>query len=140
MIESKAIGADMILLIAEVLDQKQVAELSSLARSIGLEVLLEMHSEDQLDKMCEWVSVVGVNNRNLKDFSVDFDRSKRLFDRLPREVPKIAESGLGSAQTLYELFLHGFRGFLIGETFMKTENPGATCAKMIGEFNRLKEL
>jgi indole-3-glycerol phosphate synthase len=98
-----------------------------------------MHSEDQLDKMCEWVSVVGVNNRNLKDFSVDFERSKRLFDQLPPDKPKIAESGLGNAQTLHELFLHGFQGFLIGETFMKRENPGAACADMISEFKRLKE-
>lgn len=140
-LEAKSIGADMILLIAEILTKEEVFGFTSLARSLGLEVLLELHSESQLDKYCQEVSIVGVNNRDLKTFSVDYDRSKRLFNALPVDVPKIAESGLRDWQTLVMLHEHGFHGFLIGEQFMKFPDPGAVCRDMIDEFmtNRIKK-
>lgn len=133
-IESKALGADIILLISEILTKDEVASFAKLARSLGMEVLLEMHTADQVSKYTEDVSMVGVNNRDLKTFTVDYERSKKLFDQLPTEIPKIAESGLSEVDTCVMLYNYGFRGFLIGEQFMKQENPGDTCRSFIREF------
>jgi len=133
-IEAKAIGADIILLICEVLTADEVKSLARLARSVGLEVLLEMHTSDQISKYNDDISIVGVNNRDLKTFSVDYERSKKLFDLLPPEVPKIAESGLSSPDTCVMLYEHGFRGFLIGEQFMKQDDPGAACNAFISNY------
>lgn len=133
-IEAKSIGADIILLICEILTAQEVESFSSLARSLGMEVLLEMHSADQIEKYCDHVTMVGVNNRDLKTFEVDFDRSKKLFDQLPVDVPKVAESGLSEASTCAMLYEYGFRGFLIGEQFMKQEEPGVACGAFINDF------
>ncbi len=133
-IEAKSIGADIILLICEILTVEEVENLSSLARSLGMEVLLEMHSADQIEKYCDQVTMVGVNNRDLKTFEVDFDRSKKLFDQLPKDVPKVAESGLSEASTCAMLYDYGFRGFLIGEQFMKQAQPGVACGDFINDF------
>lgn len=133
-IEAKSIGADIILLIAEILSKEQIEHFSKLARSLDLEVLLELHSQDQLYKYSEHVSMVGVNNRDLSTFEVDYNRSKNLYDSLPSEVPKIAESGLSDIDTVVMLYNYGFNGFLIGEQFMKNENPAEECKKMIDEF------
>ena len=123
--EAKSIGADVILLIAACLTPRRVRELGGFARSLGLEVLLELHTEEELGHVCPEVDLVGINNRDLKTFSVDIDRSKRLADRLPKELPKIAESGISDALTIKDMRAHGFSGFLIGETFMKEKDPGA---------------
>ena len=133
-IEAKALGADIILLICEILTKEEVLQFSTLVRSLGMEVLLEMHSADQIPKYCDQVSMVGVNNRDLKTFEVDYDRSKNLFDELPADVPKVAESGLSETDTCVMLYEHGFRGFLIGEQFMKQEEPGVACTSFIEEF------
>lgn len=133
-IKAKSIGADIILLICEILTAEEVERLSSLARSLGMEVLLEMHSADQIEKYCDHVTMVGVNNRDLRTFEVDFDRSKKLFDQLPKSVPKVAESGLSEASTCAMLYQYGFRGFLIGEQFMKQEQPGVACGEFINDF------
>lgn len=133
-IEAKSIGADIILLIAEILTKQEVSHFSKLARSLDMEVLLELHSISQIDKFSPNVSMVGVNNRDLKTFNIDYERSKKLFDSLPTEIPKIAESGLKEWQTLVMLYEHGFKGFLIGEQFMKSENPGLACKAMIDLF------
>lgn len=133
-IESKAIGADIILLICEILSKEEILNLTKLALSLNLEVLLELHSEDQLHKCNEFVSVIGVNNRDLKTFKVDFNRSKKLFDKLPVDIPKIAESGLSDPDTCVMLYQHGFKGFLIGEQFMKQEAPGVACREFIFDF------
>ncbi len=129
--EAKAIGADIILLITEILTKEQVATLSQLARSLELEVLLELHSSEQIDKYHESVSYVGVNNRDLKTFSVDYERSKKLYDMLPAKVPKVAESGLSDPQVVAMLYEYGFNGFLMGEHFMRDNDPGAECARFI---------
>jgi indole-3-glycerol phosphate synthase len=133
-IEAKSIGADIILLIAEILTKKEVNHFSKLAKSLDMEVLLELHSETQLDKYCPGVSMVGVNNRDLKTFEIDYERSKKLFDSLPKEVPKISESGLQDWQTLVMLYDYGFKGFLIGEQFMKADSPGTECKTLIDQF------
>lgn len=132
--EAKAIGADIILLICEILTAAEIRKFSELARSLGMEILLELHSEDQLHKYCESISYVGVNNRDLTTFTVDYDRSKDLFNRLPANVPKIAESGLSNWETVVMLYQHGFRGFLIGEQFMKQEDPGHACSVFIKQY------
>jgi len=129
--EAKAIGADIILLITEILSKEQVATFSKLARDLDLEILLELHSAEQLGKYHESVSYVGVNNRDLKTFSVDYERSKKLYDMLPTEVPKIAESGLSDPEVVAMLYDYGFNGFLMGEHFMRNSDPGAACARFI---------
>ena len=129
--ETKAMGADIMLLIAAILSPGEVEALSSLARSIGLDVLLELHSEKELKHYCDAVNLIGVNNRNLNSFNVDTDNSKKLAGLLPAEIPKIAESGLSSPSEILDLYNSGFSGFLIGETFMKSENPGEKCKELI---------
>ncbi len=133
-LETKALGADLMLLICEILTKEEVKKLAGLARSLDLEVLLEMHSAEQLDKVCDEVSMIGVNNRDLTTFEVDYERSKKLYDQLPTEKPKVAESGLSETDTCAMLYAYGFRGFLIGEQFMKQKDPGASCSAFIDEF------
>lgn len=133
-LESKALGADIILLIAEVLNKEQVQMLSGLAKSLGLGVLLELHSRSQLDKTYADISMIGVNNRDLKTFQVDYNRSIKLLSELRDDIPAVAESGLYDVDTLAMLYGHGFKGFLIGEHFMKTDNPGMCCKHTIDSF------
>ncbi len=129
--ESKSMGADIILLIASLLSRNEVMEMGSLARELGMDVLLELHEEEELDRICEPVSIIGVNNRNLKTFEVDLQHSIGLSKQLPAEIPTVAESGISHPSDVQELFRCGFKGFLIGETFMKTGDPGQNCREMI---------
>lgn len=123
-IEAKAFGADVILLIAACLSPKQVKELTKAAQQLGLEVLLELHDELELEHICDEVDLVGVNNRNLKNFTVDLEHSVRLSEKIGDKFIKVAESGINDVNNIHYLKQHGFRGFLIGEYFMKQENPG----------------
>lgn len=132
--EAKAIGADLILLICEILSKEEITAYTQLANSLGLEVLLEMHTADQIEKCNADISIIGVNNRNLKTFEVDYERSKDLFDQLPVDIPKIAESGLSDPEICVMLYQYGFKGFLIGEQFMKNKNPGLACEEFIFEY------
>ena len=122
--ESKAYGAEVILLIAACLSKKEVKELASSAKNIGLNVLLEIHNEEELDHICDEVDVVGVNNRDLKTYTVDVNRSIELGKQIPADKIKIAESGIENVATIRLLRQHGFRGFLMGEKFMKEKDPG----------------
>ncbi len=123
-IEAKSIGADAILLIAAVLDPKQSKEFTTLAHSFGLEVLLEVHDEDELKQNLEvGANMIGVNNRNLKTFEVSTDISKRLAPLIPKGVVKVSESGISSPDTILELKRFGYQGFLMGENFMKHSRP-----------------
>ena len=125
--EAKAIGADLVLLIAACLSPSEVRKLSLEAHQLGMEVLLEVHNADELEQtLCDSVDIVGVNNRNLKNFVTSIEVSLELSEKIPDTFVKISESGLKDAQTLWELFRVGYKGFLIGETFMKTESPAAT--------------
>lgn len=138
-IEARSIGADAILLIAEVLTKDEVSNFASLAKQLGLEVLFEIHSEEQLKKLNHNIDVVGVNNRNLKTFEVDVNTSFSIGEKIPAEFLKISESGLNNPIHLHDLRAAGFNGFLIGELFMKTSNPGKACEKLIKEIKCLQE-
>ncbi|MBI33999.1 MAG: indole-3-glycerol phosphate synthase [Flavobacteriales bacterium] len=131
LIEAKSIGADVILLIASSLSIKETHQLSKSAKDLGLNVLLEIHDNDELDHINEYCDAVGVNNRNLKTFEVNIDVSKRLSNQIPDDFIKVSESGISSIDAIQELKTYGFTGFLIGENFMKTENPGKACKDFI---------
>lgn len=126
--EAKAMGADVILLIAACLTPAAVRRLAAFANSLGLEVLLELHDEAELAHICEETVLVGINNRNLKTFTVDIDRSLRMAEKLPAGKVKIAESGISDPANIRLFREHGFRGFLVGENFMKAKDPGAAFA------------
>jgi len=124
LVEAKANGADVILLIATCLSPAEVKNLAGLAKKLELEVLLELHSESELDHICDEVDLVGVNNRNLKDFQVDLQHSVRMAEKIGDGFVKIAESGINDVENIRFLKQHSFQGFLIGEYFMKQEDPG----------------
>ena len=131
--EAKAFGADVILLIAACLTAKEVKTMAAYANSIELEVLLELHEEAELDHICEEITLVGINNRNLKTFEVDIDRSLRMAQKIPGDKIKIAESGISSVKNIRLFRENGFKGFLIGENFMKEPDPGEAFRKFIEE-------
>lgn len=122
--EAKSIGADIILLIAACLSPTQVSEFTDLAHTLNLEVLLEIHSEEELKHINKNVDFVGINNRNLKDFKVDLQHSVHLKKQLPMDIFSVAESGIYNEEDFTFLKEKGFDGFLMGEYFMKNENPG----------------
>lgn len=121
--EAKSIGADVILLIAACLTPDEVISLSSKAQSLGLEVLLELHDEDELGHICDTVDMVGINNRSLKTFDVDIERSLKMAQQIPAGKLKIAESGIDDPALIKLFRLNGYSGFLIGENFMKSSDP-----------------
>ncbi|HEV7780298.1 MAG TPA: indole-3-glycerol phosphate synthase TrpC [Chitinophagaceae bacterium] len=129
--ESKAFGADVILLIAACLTPAEVKEFAAYAQSIGLESILEVHNEEELGHCCDEVSMVGVNNRNLKTFEVNIETSLELFKKIPSGKPAIAESGISSVESIVTLRNAGFKGFLIGENFMKAEQPGKAFEEFV---------
>lgn len=129
--ESKAFGADVILLIAACLSPLQVKEFAAYAASIGLESILEIHNEEELGHCCDEVSMVGVNNRNLKTFEVDIHTSLRLIEKIPSGKPVIAESGISNVEAIITLRNAGFKGFLIGENFMKEAQPGKAFEELV---------
>jgi indole-3-glycerol phosphate synthase len=122
-VESKSIGADAILLIAAALGAKDILCLAELARSLGMEVLLEIHEPEELDKVNQYVNIIGVNNRNLKTFEVNTDISEKLAENIPTGFLKISESGISSPVIINKLKAAGYNGFLIGEKFMSTPDP-----------------
>lgn len=121
--EAKSIGADVILLIASCLSPAQVEEFTALAHELKMEVLLEIHTEDELKHFNSKIDLVGINNRNLKDFKVDLQHSVQLKNLLPKEVLSVAESGIYNLEDFQFLKEKGFDGFLMGEYFMKNTNP-----------------
>ncbi len=129
--EAKAHGADLILLIAASLSKDEMLKLTELAKEMELEVLVEVHTEEEIEKLNPMVDLVGVNNRNLKTFEVDVETSVRLGKLLPETMVRISESGLSSVENIHYLRKAGFEGFLMGENFMKTENPGKACFDFI---------
>lgn len=131
-IEAKAFGADVILLIAAVLSRDEIKKLSELAKSLQLEVLLEVHNQEELEKsVMPSLDFLGVNNRNLKTFDVNLDYSKQLASHIPSEFIKISESGIDDTAAVIELQQYGYKGFLMGEYFMKSENPEKTITEFI---------
>ena len=131
-LEAKAYGADVILLIAAVLTRAKIMQLSQFAQSLELEVLLEVHNQAELEKsVMPSLNMIGVNNRNLKTFEVSLDYSKQLATLIPNEFVKISESGISLVAAIKELQQIGYKGFLIGEKFMKTDNAGASAKSFI---------
>jgi indole-3-glycerol phosphate synthase len=126
-------GASAVLLIAACLSRPLCRDLIAKAHSIGLEVLLEMHSEAELEYADLGPDLCGINNRNLGSFVTDVDNSFRLAERLPKDAVKVSESGISSPSTVCALRQAGFRGFLIGETFMKTADPGQVLHDFINQ-------
>lgn len=133
LLQAKAAQADAVLLIAAALSKEECNALACEAHKLRLEVLLEMHHEDELDYVNEYVDMAGINNRNLGTFHTDVENSFRMAEKLPADILKVSESGISNPQTVKLLRQEGFRGFLIGETFMKTANPGNTLSTFIKE-------
>lgn len=132
LLEARAYGADVILLIAAVLTREEIKTLSSFAGSLGLEVLLEVHNKEELyQSMMPGIHMLGVNNRNLKTFDVSLETSKTLASLIPDEFVKVSESGISEVSAIRELQPYGFKGFLIGENFMKTDDPGKNATQFI---------
>jgi indole-3-glycerol phosphate synthase len=136
---SKVIGANAILLIATALTKEQVLQFARKARELDLEVLLELHEENELEHINEYVDIVGINNRNLKTFSVDVEASIRLADKLPADCVKISESGISQPETVVRLMDAGFQGFLMGENFMKANSPGDELADFLHQVKNYKK-
>ena len=130
-VEARAMGADVILLIAACLTPADVKRLAAFAQSLQLEVLLELHEEEELQHICDETVLVGINNRNLKTFVVDIERSLAMAQRIPAGKVKIAESGISAVENIRLFRDHGFRGFLIGENFMKEPNPGLAFEQFV---------
>jgi indole-3-glycerol phosphate synthase len=131
-LEARAWGADVILLIAAVLARDEVMNLSALARSLGLETLLEVHEESELAVLNGNIDIVGVNNRDLKRMVTDVNTSMALSEKIPGDFLKISESGISDPETIGTLKEYGYRGFLIGEHFMQQTDPASACGKLIG--------
>lgn len=132
LLEAKAYGADVILLIAAVLTRAQIKDLSTFAKSLSLDVLLEVHNQEELEKsIMPSLDMLGVNNRNLKTFEVSTAISKSLSTQIPDDFVKVSESGISDIATIKDLKQYGYKGFLIGENFMKTEDPGASAIDFI---------
>ncbi len=139
--EAKSIGADAILLIAAVLSSEEVEKFTAFAHSLGLEVLLEVHNEMELNSNLNAdVDLIGVNNRNLKTFELNIETSKRLASMIPDRVIKVSESGIESPEAIIELKKYGFKGFLIGQTFMQNSRPEQAAMEFIKELKRVESL
>ena len=133
-VEAKAYGADVILLIAVILTREEIKTLSELAKGLGLDVLLEVHNEEELEKsLMPSLDMLGVNNRNLKSFEVDLEISKSLSKKIPDDFVKVSESGISSVEAIRELKEFDYQGFLIGENFMKTDEPGKSAKEFINK-------
>lgn len=125
--EAKALGAGIILLIAASLTAEEINTFAKLTRDLGMEVLFEIHNEEELKKVSKYVNIIGVNNRNLKTFEVDIQQSIKLSNLIPDKFLKISESGISDPENIRTLKGYGYQGFLMGENFMKEENPGKAC-------------
>jgi indole-3-glycerol phosphate synthase len=131
-IEAKSMGADIILLIAAILTPEQIQQLASLAKSLHLNVLLEVHNLEELERSINPnLDAIGVNNRNLADFTVSVETSYQLAEHIPSEFLKISESAISNPETIKQLKKAGFNGFLIGENFMKQADPGAAMREFV---------
>ncbi|MEJ7645629.1 MAG: indole-3-glycerol phosphate synthase TrpC [Chryseolinea sp.] len=133
-IEAKSIGADAILLIAAALAPDVIHSFVSLAHSLSLEVLLEVHNEKELkENVSSGADLMGVNNRNLKTFELNVDTSRKLASLIPKNMLRISESGIESVKTIMDLKQYGYKGFLMGQNFMQHTEPEVACREFIDE-------
>jgi len=131
-VEAKALGADIILLIAAILTPQEIKSMSALAKSLGLNVLLEVHNLEELQRsIYPNLDAIGVNNRNLADFTVSVETSFKLYEHIPAEFLKISESAISNVDIIKQLKAAGFNGFLIGENFMKEADPGKAMTEFV---------
>jgi len=136
-IEAKSIGADAILLIAAALEPPRLHALAKMARSLQLEILMEVHNEKELlDNLTADIDLIGVNNRDLKTFKMDIEISKRLSDKIPSGLVKVSESGIEKPETILELKEYGYQGFLMGQNFMQHAQPEKACLEFVTELKR----
>jgi len=135
LVESRAMGADVILLIAACLSPKEVRDLAAFAKELDLEVLLELHGENELAHVCDEIDLVGINNRNLKTFEVDIERSLAMANKIPAGKIRIAESGISKIENIKLFREHGFKGFLMGEHFMKQADPGRAFEEFVSKLD-----
>ena len=135
LVESRAMGADVILLIAACLSPKEVRDLAAFAKELELEVLLELHGENELAHVCDEIDLVGINNRNLKTFEVDIERSLAMANKIPAGKIRIAESGISKIENIKLFREHGFKGFLMGEHFMKQADPGRAFEEFVSKLD-----
>lgn len=133
--ESKRLGAHAILLIAAALSPATCKQFTKTATSLGLDVLLELHDESEIDHISPLNNLIGINNRNLGSFVTDVEKSHQMINQLPTNAVLISESGISDAKTISELRETGYRGFLIGETFMKSDNPGNALKQFITDIH-----
>ncbi|KQC01517.1 indole-3-glycerol phosphate synthase TrpC [Pedobacter sp. Hv1] len=134
LLEAKAWGADIVLLIASILSPQQVIGFGKLAQSLGLSVLLEVHNLEELEQtICPFVNAIGVNNRNLGNFTVNIQTSFDLVDHIPNDFLKISESAIDNPEVIKQLKAVGYQGFLIGENFMKTDDPGQAIREFVAQ-------
>jgi|SRR5690606_6800353 indole-3-glycerol phosphate synthase len=132
--EAKAYGADIILLIAACLTPEEIEDFSNYAKSLGLNILLEVHNEEELvQNIFPNIDAIGVNNRNLKDFSVSLEHSYDLVNKIPNNYIKVSESGISNPETIKDLKERGFNSFLIGENFMKTDDPAQAIKEFVNQ-------
>lgn len=131
-IEARALGADCVLLIVSALDDVKLAELAAVAKSVGLDVLVEVHDGDELERALKTVDtrLVGVNNRNLHTFEVSLETTLDLLPRIPRDRLVITESGIANRADVELMEINGVYSFLVGETFMRAEHPGAELQRL----------
>jgi indole-3-glycerol phosphate synthase len=131
-LEAKAWGADVILLIAAILHPDEIRKMAALAKSLGMSVLMEVHNQRELERsLCDELDAVGINNRNLGDFTVSLEHSFNLVSQIPDQFLKVSESGISDPHTIHELRLAGFNGFLVGESFMKERIPGKAMEEFV---------
>lgn len=135
-LEARSMGADAILLIAEILTAEQIKRFTTIAIELGMEVLTELHSRDQLSKINDDIHMIGINNRDLKSFSTNINFSVDLIAQLPKDRTLITESGIHSVNDMVKLKKAGYDGFLIGERFMVHDDPGRACKVFIDQFNK----
>lgn len=138
-LQSVAIQADAILLIAAALEKNECKRLAEMAHRLGLEVLLEIHSEDELEYATDCIDLIGVNNRNLGSFHTDVENSFCLAEKLPKGIPHISESGISEAETIIKLRQAGYNGFLMGESFMKTAEPAGALKMLIEKLETVRK-
>ncbi|WP_308908055.1 indole-3-glycerol phosphate synthase TrpC [Pseudomonas canadensis] len=131
-VEARALGADCVLLIVSALDDVKMAELAAVAKSVGLDVLVEVHDGDELERALKTLDtpLVGVNNRNLHTFEVSLENTLDLLPRIPRDRLVITESGIVNRADVELMEISGVYSFLVGETFMRAENPGAELQRL----------
>lgn len=132
-VDAKAMGADVILLIAACLTPAEVKSLAIFSKNLGMEVLLELHAEEELEHICDETEIIGINNRDLKTFKVDIERSLLMAKKIPADKIKVAESGISSTESIKLFRENGFHGFLIGENFMKEKKPAIAFASFVNQ-------